>query len=342
MRWQRQLICNKRVDGLPAGACLRGVHARARRSGLPRPAERRDLHSTKADRGALAGPRFLSANKACAHLEGPGMTAAQQERLTGQALKFAACMRAHGITSFQYRRRRRAARVGWGPAPAPIRRGSGPRSKPAGRSCLEVGRERDRFFWPGCRAGRGGRPGWRRAPAGPAAVGGGGLLWWLLWRPPRWGRGWRACSAESGSPRRGGQGVPDLHRGGGAADAGVADPGERDAGVRGLVPGDRQGWGTLTWLPPLGRVIRQGAGAVPGRHGLPVVLLYGKVPAWRTLAAGMTGPDVRPAQPGPGGLGYASAAPFRGAGVGLLQLRDGRTRWSSCRRSWGSPARPGA
>lgn len=70
--------------------------------GFPDPQSDGTFNSTKADRGALAGPRFLSANKACAHLEGPGMSPAQQERLTSQALKFAACMRAHGITSFQY------------------------------------------------------------------------------------------------------------------------------------------------------------------------------------------------------------------------------------------------
>jgi len=70
--------------------------------GFPDPQSDGTFNSTKADRGALAGPQFLSANRACAHLEGPGMTAAQQERFTSQALKFAACMRAHGITNFQY------------------------------------------------------------------------------------------------------------------------------------------------------------------------------------------------------------------------------------------------
>ena len=70
--------------------------------GFPDPQSDGTFNSTKADRGALAGPQFLSANRACAHLEGPGLTPAQQERFTSQALKFAACMRAHGITNFQY------------------------------------------------------------------------------------------------------------------------------------------------------------------------------------------------------------------------------------------------
>ena len=83
---------------LAYAVCMRG-HGDP---GFPDPQSDGTFNSTKADRGALAGPQFLSANKACAHLEGPGTSPAQQERLTSQALKFAACMRAHGITSFQY------------------------------------------------------------------------------------------------------------------------------------------------------------------------------------------------------------------------------------------------
>jgi hypothetical protein len=43
-----------------------------------------------------------SAQKACQHLMplGPPMTAAQQQKLTAQALKFVACMRAHGLPTF--------------------------------------------------------------------------------------------------------------------------------------------------------------------------------------------------------------------------------------------------
>jgi hypothetical protein len=57
--------------------------------------------SNLADRGDFNGPRFLSANKACAHLEGPPETAAQFQQDVRQALRFAACMRAHGIANFQ-------------------------------------------------------------------------------------------------------------------------------------------------------------------------------------------------------------------------------------------------
>jgi hypothetical protein len=58
--------------------------------------------------GAFAGSfdfgsrQYRSANRACAHLEGGSPETAQQfQRDVGQSLKFAACMRAHGIANFQ-------------------------------------------------------------------------------------------------------------------------------------------------------------------------------------------------------------------------------------------------
>lgn len=47
----------------------------------------------------LNGALMNSANKACQHLlpKSAPLTAAQQRQLTNQALKFVACMRAHGI-----------------------------------------------------------------------------------------------------------------------------------------------------------------------------------------------------------------------------------------------------
>jgi multidrug efflux pump subunit AcrA (membrane-fusion protein) len=52
------------------------------------------------------------------------------------------------------------------------------------------------------------------------------------------------------------------------------------------------GSGTLTWLPPAGQVIGQGQVLYKTGNGSPVVLLYGPVPAWRTLDEGVTGADV--------------------------------------------------
>jgi putative peptidoglycan binding protein len=52
-----------------------------------------------------------------------------------------------------------------------------------------------------------------------------------------------------------------------------------------------QGHGTITWLPAVGQVIRQGQ-VLYRADGQPVVLLYGSTPAYRTLAEGATASDV--------------------------------------------------
>jgi hypothetical protein len=49
--------------------------------------------------------------------------------------------------------------------------------------------------------------------------------------------------------------------------------------------------GTVTWLPALGHVVRQGQ-VLYRVNQAPVVLLYGATPAWRALAAGATAADV--------------------------------------------------
>jgi peptidoglycan hydrolase-like protein with peptidoglycan-binding domain len=77
-----------------------------------------------------------------------------------------------------------------------------------------------------------------------------------------------------------------------------------DAGSYSVV---NQAPGTLTGLPAVGKVVRQGH-ALYQVDGQPVVLLYGHVPAWRTLSAGMTGTDVRELNTALVRLGYASAA----------------------------------
>ncbi|HEX3489912.1 MAG TPA: efflux RND transporter periplasmic adaptor subunit, partial [Streptosporangiaceae bacterium] len=56
--------------------------------------------------------------------------------------------------------------------------------------------------------------------------------------------------------------------------------------VRGQEPGK------LTWLPAPGTVIRQGRVLYRINNGSPVLLLHGRVPAWRALAEGVTGADV--------------------------------------------------
>jgi hypothetical protein len=80
------------------------VHARARRAGLPRPRLRR----ATAGRAGLdtSSPQFQAANNACRSLLSPGgssisnLTEAQQAEMLAGALKFARCMRDHGISKF--------------------------------------------------------------------------------------------------------------------------------------------------------------------------------------------------------------------------------------------------
>ena len=198
LRWQPQRIGTSRFDGLPAGTRLRAVHARHGDPGFPDPQSNGTFISNKADRGALAGPRFLSANKACAHLEGPGLSsgaAGAAHQPGAEVRRVHARARDNELPVLPADA---GHRVGWGHrAPTPIRRSSRPRSRPAGSSSLwEVGREQDRFPGPGGRrAGRG----------GPAEAGGGAAgraarwvaavrpgSWW--WRPAWRRRRWPGCS----------------------------------------------------------------------------------------------------------------------------------------------------
>ena len=71
--------------------------------------------------------------------------------------------------------------------------------------------------------------------------------------------------------------------------------------------GSGSGSGTYTWLPTVGQTIRQGH-VLYRVSGTPVVLLYGRSPAYRSLAQGMTGRDVRQLNTGLVKLGYATAA----------------------------------
>jgi hypothetical protein len=65
--------------------------------------------------------------------------------------------------------------------------------------------------------------------------------------------------------------------------------------------------GTYTHLPTLGQVIRQGH-ALYRVNNTPVVLLHGSTPAYRTLSAGATGPDVAELNADLVALGYATQA----------------------------------
>ncbi len=70
----------------------------------------------------------------------------------------------------------------------------------------------------------------------------------------------------------------------------------------------------FTWLPPAGRVIRQGQVAYRTNNGVPAYLLYGTVPAWRTLEEGIHGADVAQLNHDLVRLGYADSADIAALG----------------------------
>ena len=74
------------------------------------------------------------------------------------------------------------------------------------------------------------------------------------------------------------------------------------------------GGGTLTWLPSAGQVIGQGQVLYRVDNGSPVVLLHGRVPAWRALGEGITGQDVTQLNHDLVRLGYAGRAEIVAAG----------------------------
>jgi Putative peptidoglycan binding domain/HlyD family secretion protein len=77
-----------------------------------------------------------------------------------------------------------------------------------------------------------------------------------------------------------------------------------------------QARGTITGLPPAGRVIRQGASLYHVDQS-PVLLLYGRIPAYRTLGQGTSGADVRALNHDLVGLGYAARAQFTSGWAGF-------------------------
>jgi hypothetical protein len=70
----------------------------------------------------------------------------------------------------------------------------------------------------------------------------------------------------------------------------------------------------VTWLPVQGQVISQGQVLYQTGNGSPVVLLYGTVPEWRVLQAGVTGADVAQLNHDLVALGDVSSAAVAGAG----------------------------
>lgn len=69
------------------------------------------------------------------------------------------------------------------------------------------------------------------------------------------------------------------------------------------VPLTSRATGTLTWLPPAGRIVRRG-GTMLRADNRPLVLLYGILPIYRSLSPGAEGPDVAQLERNLRDLGY--------------------------------------
>jgi HlyD family secretion protein/Putative peptidoglycan binding domain len=136
-------------------------------------------------------------------------------------------------------------------------------------------------------------------------------------------RSYNVAIAGSGQSSTSGQGAAGTSQGAEAAGQGT---------------GGSQSSGTFTWLPDTGQVIHQGH-RLYSVNDSPAVLLYGAIPAYRSLSEGMSGADVRQLNGDLVALGYATrseldlGSSFFGAAtataVGKLQAKLGLTRTGS-------------
>jgi hypothetical protein len=122
--------------------------------------------------------------------------------------------------------------------------------------------------------------------------------------------GWRAgLFSPTASP---GTGQPGAAAPATAAvtwqDLSATTPETATLGFAGAYTVTAHGGGTLTWMPSPGQVIRQGQALYETGNGSPVVLLYGGVPDWRAMSAGITGQDVSQLNHDLVSLGYADRA----------------------------------
>lgn len=89
--------------------------------------------------------------------------------------------------------------------------------------------------------------------------------------------------------------------------SGSSSPGGGSQQQSSGAPSGGSSGGTFTALPAAGAVVAQGQ-SVYAVSGLPVPLLYGSVPAYRTLSQGMTGTDVKQLNADLVTLGYATTS----------------------------------
>ena len=126
---------------------------------------------------------------------------------------------------------------------------------------------------------------------------------------------WSAGAFKPASSSGGGQGAPaPATQAVTRQDLASQTPVDATLGYAGTYTVTGKGGGTLTWLPSAGQVIFQGQVLYRTDNGVPVVLLYGRVPAWRALDEGVTGADVTQLNHDLVNLGYASSADISSLG----------------------------
>jgi Putative peptidoglycan binding domain len=126
---------------------------------------------------------------------------------------------------------------------------------------------------------------------------------------------WRAGAFSRTAPSGGGQGAPapatqPVVR----TDLSVQTSVDGTLGYAGSYRVDGLGGGTLTSVPSVGAVIRQGHLLYETNLTDPVVLLYGSVPDWRVLDEGVTGADVTQLNHDLVKLGYADSSDISALG----------------------------
>jgi hypothetical protein len=132
------------------------------------------------------------------------------------------------------------------------------------------------------------------------------------------GSAWYAGVFKSASPSGSGQGTapPPATQPVTRQDISQTTSESATLGYAGSYPVTGRGSGTLTSLPPAGQVIRQGQVLYKVDNGTPVVLMYGSVPAWRSMSEGTTGADVTQLNHDLVDLGYANSGDVSSLGWG--------------------------
>jgi multidrug efflux pump subunit AcrA (membrane-fusion protein) len=130
------------------------------------------------------------------------------------------------------------------------------------------------------------------------------------------GGAWYAGPFRSGRPPASGGNAPaPATRAVTRQDIAATTPVNATLGYAGSYPVTGRGGGTLTWLPSTGQVVRQGQVLYKVDNGSPVVLLlYGRVPAWRALDEGVSGADMSQLNHDLVALGDASSSDISAVG----------------------------